>query len=255
MLIVRLTDNGGPPGVLYELLVACFYYGFIAASIAEVCLELQFQGIWTLLMKFWQLVSAVPSSGGVYHWASLSPGPKYGRALGFFTGSLNFFGWLFDLASIVYIMSELVVQMYGLYHPNYTQQPWHVFVALLLITWICIAATVFFNKYLPYLQQFGLFVVLVGGLATLIVLAAMPKQHASNSFVWTDWQNNTGWGSGFAFLAGVLNGAFTIGTPDAVTHMAEEVPHPRKDLPKAIAAQIILGSVCMFKISLFPNHQ
>ena len=29
-------DNGGPPGVLYELLVACFYYGFIAASIAEV---------------------------------------------------------------------------------------------------------------------------------------------------------------------------------------------------------------------------
>ena len=31
-----LVDNGGPPGVLYELLIACFYYGFIAASIAEV---------------------------------------------------------------------------------------------------------------------------------------------------------------------------------------------------------------------------
>lgn len=30
-----LVDNGGPAGVLYELLVACFYYGFIAASIAE----------------------------------------------------------------------------------------------------------------------------------------------------------------------------------------------------------------------------
>ena len=30
------ADNGGPPGVLYELLVACFYYAFIAASIAEV---------------------------------------------------------------------------------------------------------------------------------------------------------------------------------------------------------------------------
>jgi amino acid transporter len=193
---------------------------------------------------FLQLVSSVPSSGGVYHWASLSPGPKYGRVLGFFTGSLNFFGWLFDLSSIAYIMSELVVQMYGLYHPAYVQEAWHVFVALLLIVWICIFITIFFNKYLPYLQQFGLFVVLVGGLATLIVLAAMPKTHSANSFVWTDFQNNTGWGSGFAFLAGVLNGAFTIGTPDAVTHMAEEVPHPRKDLPKAIAAQIILGSLC-----------
>ena len=31
-----LVDNGGPAGVLYELLVACFYYAFIAASIAEV---------------------------------------------------------------------------------------------------------------------------------------------------------------------------------------------------------------------------
>ena len=31
-----VTDNGGPAGVLYELLVACFYYAFIAACIAEV---------------------------------------------------------------------------------------------------------------------------------------------------------------------------------------------------------------------------
>lgn len=31
------ADNGGPPGVLYEFLVAVFYYSFIAASLAEVC--------------------------------------------------------------------------------------------------------------------------------------------------------------------------------------------------------------------------
>ena len=28
--------NGGPPGILYEYLVACAYYGVIAACIAEV---------------------------------------------------------------------------------------------------------------------------------------------------------------------------------------------------------------------------
>ncbi|RQM08072.1 hypothetical protein DH86_00001410, partial [Scytalidium sp. 3C] len=216
--------NGGPPGVLYEFLVAAFYYGFIAASIAE-------------------MASSVPSSGGIYHWATLAPGPKYGRMLGFFAGSLNFFGWLFDLASIAYIMAELVVQMYALYHPNYTIEAWNLFIAFLLITWICVAVTIFFNRFLPYLQQFGLFIIVVGGIVTIIVLAAMPKTHSSNSFVWSDWENNTGWGSGVAFLTGVLNGAFTIGTPDSVTHMAEEVPHPRTDLPKAIAAQIILGTV------------
>jgi hypothetical protein len=41
----------------------------------------------------------------------------------------------------------------------------------------------------------------------------------------------------------MLNGAFAIGTPDSVTHMAEELPYPRKDLPRAIAAQIILGTL------------
>jgi choline transport protein len=166
--------------------------------------------------------------------------------MGFFTGFINFFGWLFDLASIVYIMSELVVQMYAIYHPSYTIQPWHIFVTLTLITWICIGVTIFFNRFLPIIQQFGLFVVLVGGLVTIIVLAAMPKQHASHSFVWTNWDNKTGWSSGVAFLTGVLNGAFTIGTPDAVTHMAEELPNPKKDLPKAIAAQLGLGVLSMW---------
>jgi choline transport protein len=165
--------------------------------------------------------------------------------MGFFTGFVNFFGWLFDLASIVYIMSELVIQMYAIYHPNYTIQSWHIFVTLTLITWICIAVTIFFNRFLPIIEQFGLFVVLVGGVVTIIVLAAMPKQHASHSFVWTNWNNQTGWGSGVAFLTGVLNGAFTIGTPDAVTHMAEELPNPKKDLPKAIAAQLGLGVLSM----------
>ncbi|KAK4700110.1 hypothetical protein P7C70_g6138, partial [Phenoliferia sp. Uapishka_3] len=51
--------------------------------------------------------------------------------------------------------------------------------------------------------------------------------------------------NGVAFLTGVLNG-FTIGTPDAITHMAEELPNPRVDLPKAIFAQMALGTITSF---------
>jgi choline transport protein len=50
-----------------------------------------------------QLTSSIPSAGGVYHWASITPGPRFGRVVGFFTGYLNFFGWIFDLASITSI--------------------------------------------------------------------------------------------------------------------------------------------------------
>lgn len=48
--------------------------------------------------------------------------------------------------------------------------------------------------------------------------------YASNEFVWTDWNNITGYSDGFTFLAGMLNGAFAIGAIDCVTHIAEEIP-------------------------------
>ena len=56
--------NGGPPGVIYEFIVVSLLYWIVAASLAE-------------------LASAIPSSGGVYHWASVTPGKKWGRIIGF----------------------------------------------------------------------------------------------------------------------------------------------------------------------------
>jgi amino acid transporter len=161
-------------------------------------------------------------------------------------GWISFFGWLFAFASIIQVTANVTVAMYSIYHVDLVIQPWHVYIAYILILWVCVATVIFGNWILPYLQDIGLFFVLVGGLVTIIVVAAMPQQHASNSFVWTDWVNNTGWSDGVAFFTGVLNGAFAIGTPDAITHMAEELPNPKRDLPRAIAAQIILGTLSMF---------
>jgi choline transport protein len=67
--------NGGPTGLLFGLIVAIFYYMFIGLSLSE-------------------LASSLPSAGGVYHWATVAGGPKYGRALGFFAGWINFYGWV-----------------------------------------------------------------------------------------------------------------------------------------------------------------
>ncbi|KAK5457911.1 hypothetical protein LTR20_008658 [Exophiala xenobiotica] len=60
--------NGGPPGVIYEFIVVSVFYWIVAASIAE-------------------LASAIPSSAGVYHWASVTPGKKWGRVIGYASGS------------------------------------------------------------------------------------------------------------------------------------------------------------------------
>ncbi|MGI4796920.1 MAG: hypothetical protein ACRYG8_23290 [Janthinobacterium lividum] len=58
--LVTALYNGGSPGVLYGLIAATFFYVFIGASLAE-------------------LASAIPSSANVYHWASVTAGPKYGK--------------------------------------------------------------------------------------------------------------------------------------------------------------------------------
>ncbi|KAI1331344.1 putative amino acid transporter [Xylariaceae sp. FL0255] len=222
--------NGGPPGLIYGLLVAIFWYSFIGLSIAE-------------------LASSVPTAGGVYHWATIAGGQKYGRVLGFFTGWINFYGWMFDLAALIQITANILVQMYATYHQDtYVPEAWHVYVTYVGVLWLSAFIVLFANRLVPLTQDLGMFLVIAGGVVTIIVLAAMPKKHASNYFVFGSFNENnlTGWQGGVAFLLGVLNGAFTIGTPDGITHIAEELPHPQRDLPKAIALQLSLGFAYAF---------
>jgi hypothetical protein len=46
--------------------------------------------------------------------------------------------------------------------------------------------------------------------------------HATSSFVWTEWNADIGYGAGFTFVAGMLNGAFAVGTPDVTTYVCPE---------------------------------
>ncbi|KAF2200264.1 amino acid transporter [Delitschia confertaspora ATCC 74209] len=226
--IVIALYNGGPPGVIFEFIAVSFFYWMVASCIAE-------------------LASAIPSSAGVYHWASVTAG-KYGRPVGFFAGWWNFFGWVFGAASMSSILTNQVISMYGLFHPAYVWKQWHVFIAYLIITWLCCLTVMFGHRALPSISNFGLFFIIAGVLVTILVCAIMPSRsgrgHAPNHFVWKDWKNQTGWGSDpFVFCAGMLNGAFAVGTPDCVSHLAEELPRPSVNIPKAIAAQMVVGFV------------
>ncbi|KAI0397363.1 amino acid transporter [Xylariaceae sp. FL0594] len=225
--------NGGPPGLIYGLIVALFWYSFIGLSLAE-------------------LASSVPTAGGVYHWATIAGGPRWGRMLGFFTGWINFYGWMFDLGSLIQITANVAVQMYATYHGSYVPQAWHIYITYIGLLWLCTFVVIFANRLLPLIQNVGMFFVMIGGVITIIVLAVMPKKHASNQFVFDSFNENnlTGWGGGVAFLLGVLNGAFTIGTPDAITHIAEELPNPRRDLPRAMGMQIGLGFLYAFVFAI-----
>ncbi|KAF1998599.1 putative choline transport protein [Amniculicola lignicola CBS 123094] len=224
--IVIALYNGGPAGVIYEFIAVSVFYWMIAACIAE-------------------LASAIPSSAGVYHWASVTGG-SYGRSIGYFAGWWNFFGWVFGTASMSSILANNVISMYGLFHPEYAYQRWQVFIVYLMVTWICCFIVMYMNRALPAITNVGLCLILAGVFVTILVCAIMPSKtgmgYATTNFVFSEWQNQTGWKSdGFVFCAGMLNGAYAVGTPDCVSHLAEELPNPRVNIPKAILAQYVVG--------------
>ena len=197
--------NGGPPGVLYEFIVVSVMYWFIAASLAE-------------------LASAMPSAGGVYHWSSITAG-RYGRVCGFFAGWWNFLAWLIGLAATAQIIAAQTVSMYAVFHPEFVTQRWHVFVTYIILIWLGGCLVIFANKLLPKLETLGGFLVISCVFITIVVCASRAPVHATHAFVWREWQNSTGYGSnGFVFVLGMLNGAFAVGTPDVVSHLAEELP-------------------------------
>jgi len=68
---------------------------------------------------------------------------------------------------------------------------------------------------------------MAGLLVSIIVLAVVPKTHASNTDVWVTYTNDTGgWSDGICFLMGLLNAAFAVGVPDCISHLAEEGMRP-----------------------------
>ncbi|KAI4152153.1 MAG: hypothetical protein LQ341_000766 [Variospora aurantia] len=144
------------------------------------------------------------------------------------------------------IVGAQTVSMYAAFHPEFVALQWHVFVSFLVITWLSCAIALFANRLLPLFESLGGFFTISGVIITVVVCAAMPTVkgtgHASNNFVWSDWVNTTGYSSdGFVFLLGMLNGAFAVGTPDITTHLAEEIPKPSVNIPKAILAQFVIG--------------
>jgi choline transport protein len=230
-LVIALY-NGGGPGVLYGLMAATFFYCFIGLSLAE-------------------LVSSIPSSANVYHWASVTAGPKYGRICSWYGGWWNSLAWIFGTSSVCLFGANTAVAMYSLYHPDYVPERWHIFLAFLGICWFDNLLVMFGQRFLARVANASGTLTIAFGFITIMVCAIMPSQtgagYATSSSVWAEFTNLTGYSSsGFVFLAGMLNGAYSIGTVDGVCHLCEEIPNPRINVPIGIAAQLGGGFLTTF---------
>ena len=117
------------------------------------------------------------------------------------------------MTSCTQIQGNAIVAMWSTFHPDYVFQRWHIFIVSVIEMWICCGVVLFFNSALPRINMVGMILLVSGFFITVLVCAIMPSTtgsgYASNSSVWRDFENSTGYGSnGFAFLLGMLNGAW-----------------------------------------------
>ncbi|KGO40238.1 Amino acid/polyamine transporter I [Penicillium expansum] len=236
--IVTALMNGGPMALLYGLILVSIFYTAISASLAE-------------------LASSMPSAGGVYYWSTVLSG-KHGRAAGFFTGYLNACAWLLSASSMSSMLGNEAVAMYLLRHSDVSWHSWQVFIVFQIVNWTCCAIVCLGNRFIPLINQAALILSMTGLFATVVVLAAMPKTHASSSQVWTQYYNMTGgWSDGVCFITGLLNAAFAVGVPDCISHLSEEVPKPHVKVPQGIMIQMLTAFTTSFVylIALFYSIQ
>ena len=65
----------------------------------------------------------------------------------------------------------------------------------------------------------------------------------SATYVFTNFNNETGWSDGMSWVLGLLQSALSLIGFDVVMHMAEEMPNPSRDAPRAMVYAIAVGGV------------
>ncbi|KAG9773342.1 amino acid transporter, partial [Aureobasidium melanogenum] len=105
----------------------------------------------------------------------------------------------------------------------------------------------FANRIIPHIDRGAIIWSITGFVVVSItVLACASPHYSSADFVFGDFINTTGWPDGLAWLLGLLQGGFGLTGFDAVAHMIEEIPNPRKTGPFVMITCVAIGTFTGF---------
>jgi amino acid transporter len=192
-----------------------------------------------------ELVSAYPTSGGIYWWAAKLGGP----AAGFFTGWLNLIGLLAVTASVAYgaatFLDLTISTLSRGYADSYSLT--RVFVWFVVILVLAALANIFSGHLLAIINNISVWWHVAGAAIVILVLVLVPPTHQSAGFVFTDRINNSGFSSGFYWFLvlplGFLLTQYTITGFDASAHLSEETQGAAEGAAKGIWRSIFYSAV------------
>lgn len=199
-----------------------------------------------------ELVSAFPTSGGIYWWASRLGGPK----AGYYTGWLNLIGLLAIDASVAYGCATFFDGMLGFFDSGYHAGDLNrVFLYFLVILVLASAINIFSSHLLAILNNVSVWWHVFGAAAVVLILVFWLKggaHHASVKSVFTGTVNGTGFfgghthGAGFILyvlpLSAILT-QYTITGYDASAHLSEETKSAANAAAKGIWRSIFYSAI------------
>jgi amino acid transporter len=197
-----------------------------------------------------ELVSAFPTSGGIYWWASKLGGPK----AGYYTGWLNLIGLLAIDASVAYGCATFFDLTLDTYSKSWAKgySLTRVFVIFVVVLLLAALVNIFSSHLLAVLNNISVWWHVAGASAVVLILLIAPSHHASASSVFTHTVNNTGFFGGHtggaAFVFGVLPLSviltqYTITGYDASAHLSEETHSAADSAAKGIWRSIFYSAI------------
>jgi amino acid transporter len=224
-------NNGGPISISWSWPILSVFILIIGFTMSE-------------------LVSAYPTSGGIYWWASKLGGPK----AGFYTGWLNLIGLIAVTAGVAYGCATFIDLTISTYSDSYASgySLTRVFVIFLVVLALASLLNIFSGHLMAIMNNVSVWWHVVGASAIVLILLLVPDQHQSFSYVFTERFNNSGFDSGsvsgmpfwFAVVPfGFLLTQYTITGFDASAHLSEETASASKAAAKGIWRSIAYSAL------------
>src|SRR3954469_25421198 len=168
-------NNGGPISISWSWLILGVFILIIGFTMSE-------------------LVSAYPTSGGIYYWASKLGGPR----AGFYTGWLNLIGLVAVTAGVSYgcaTFIDLTISTYSTsFADNYSLT--RVFIIFVVVLALVALLNIFSSHLMAVMNNVSVWWHVAGAAAIVLILILVPDQHQSFSYVFTERFNNSGYFNG-----------------------------------------------------------
>lgn len=218
-----------------------FFYGTLLIACVAFCVAI----------SLGELSSAFPHVGGQYYWVAQLAPPKFRRFLSYMTAIISWASVVCIGASCAAATTNIFFQLYSFTRPDFVYKQWMGFLAFEAINIVGGLFNIYERPLPGMVKGFTLFSLAVA-IAFFIALfaAGSEKQSAAVVFGAGEYFNVSGWHNGMAFLIGISAINWSFSCLDAVTHLAEEISDPRRNIPKALLSTVGIGLVFGLAMSL-----